>query len=159
MSKPGREPGARYVHAERMGAHLKAVREQRGLSLKEVAKLAGMTHQNISKIERGLVSAPVDTLARIAEQLGVTVALLCMGEGENDEDIEAELEQLFLACDTLHMCLAKLKARSRYSKTISWLSWLAATICVSRYSCVDARLYATASEPPLRLLVASLLSC
>jgi len=76
MSKRPRKAGERYVHAERLGRDLKHAREAQGLSIHEVARMAGLTHQHVSKIERGIVSTPIDTLGRLAAQLHMQVAVV-----------------------------------------------------------------------------------
>jgi transcriptional regulator with XRE-family HTH domain len=55
------------------GAHLRAIRLGRGLSLTEVATQADVTKGFLSQLERGLTSASVPTLLRICETLQVGV--------------------------------------------------------------------------------------
>ena len=51
-------------------ARLRALRESRGLGLRELARKAGITHQALAKIESG--SEPgFSTVQRIADALGV----------------------------------------------------------------------------------------
>ena len=45
---------------------LRAVREARGLGLREVARAAGMDPSHLSKVERSTASLSVDALARLA---------------------------------------------------------------------------------------------
>jgi DNA-binding Xre family transcriptional regulator len=58
-------------------AHLlAAAREQRGISLSELARLTGMTRQALSRIERGENKNPTfSTLQRIADALGKQVII------------------------------------------------------------------------------------
>lgn len=50
---------------------LRTVREARGLSLREVARRAGIDPAHLSRIERGLVSPSVAVLKRLADVLGL----------------------------------------------------------------------------------------
>jgi transcriptional regulator with XRE-family HTH domain len=59
-------------NARRLGAHLRRLREEKGLTAAEVAKQAGFTQQQISQVERGAINTPIETLARIAKALGVS---------------------------------------------------------------------------------------
>jgi transcriptional regulator with XRE-family HTH domain len=53
------------------GSKLRAVRERRGITLKQVAGKAGVSESLVSQIERNKVSPSVDTLLSIADVLGV----------------------------------------------------------------------------------------
>jgi XRE family transcriptional regulator, master regulator for biofilm formation len=58
----------------RLGKRIKRIREQKGLSLQEVADRAGTTYQSIWRIERGDQKDPSIALVRgIARALGVGV--------------------------------------------------------------------------------------
>lgn len=54
-----------------IGETIRAIREQKGLSLTAAAKAAGITKGALSKIETAQVSAPISTLLEIAKALGV----------------------------------------------------------------------------------------
>lgn len=53
------------------GGKLRAVRERRGVTLKQVAGRAGVSESLVSQIERNKVSPSIDTLLSIADVLGV----------------------------------------------------------------------------------------
>lgn len=55
----------------KFGEKLRAVRERKGLTLKEVAKEAGVSESLVSQIERNRVSPSIDTLLQIADVLGI----------------------------------------------------------------------------------------
>jgi Uncharacterized conserved protein, contains double-stranded beta-helix domain len=57
-----------------VGGRVRQLRSARGASLKDVAGRAGMSVGLLSQIERGLSSASVRILARIAEALDVSIA-------------------------------------------------------------------------------------
>ncbi len=58
----------------KVGARIRALREERGLSLGKLAAASGVSKGSLSGIERGLVLITIATLARIARGLGVAAA-------------------------------------------------------------------------------------
>jgi transcriptional regulator with XRE-family HTH domain len=50
---------------------LRSVREAQGLSLREVAREAGIDPSQLSRIERGVDGLSISTLARLARVLGL----------------------------------------------------------------------------------------
>jgi transcriptional regulator with XRE-family HTH domain len=56
--------------------NVRILREQRGLSLAELARQAGLAKQTLSKLEQGTGNPTVDTLFSIATALGVPVTRL-----------------------------------------------------------------------------------
>jgi transcriptional regulator with XRE-family HTH domain len=66
---------------ERIRRQLRALREQRGLSLEAVARAAGMATSTLSRLETGKRRLAVDHLAPLARALGTSVdALLDPGQ-------------------------------------------------------------------------------
>ena len=59
-----------------MARSVRLLREQRGLSLAELARQAGLAKQTLSKLEQGTGNPTVDTLFSIARALGVPVTRL-----------------------------------------------------------------------------------
>lgn len=58
-----------------VGQSIRHLRNQKGLSLRELARRAGVDHSNLGKIERGTGSSPtLDTLEKIAKALNVTLS-------------------------------------------------------------------------------------
>ncbi len=55
----------------RFGEKLRAVRERRGLTMREVAEKAGLSESLISQIERNRVSPAIDTLLSLVEVLDI----------------------------------------------------------------------------------------
>jgi transcriptional regulator with XRE-family HTH domain len=53
------------------GGKLRAVRERKNITLKDVAALAGVSESLVSQIERNKVSPSIDTLLTLADVLGV----------------------------------------------------------------------------------------
>jgi len=66
-----------------IGGNIRALREQRKLTVTALAKRSGLTKSTISKIETGRVSSPISTLIRIAQVLDVPVAEF-FAEPKND---------------------------------------------------------------------------
>lgn len=56
--------------------NVRLLREQRGMSLAELARQAGLAKQTLSTIEQGTGNPTVDTLFSVAEALGVPVTRL-----------------------------------------------------------------------------------
>lgn len=76
----------RYPTAAWIGERIRALREQAGLSMRQLGKAAHLTHSHILKIERGELNIPIETLARIAQALNVSLAEVVRKErGEHDE--------------------------------------------------------------------------
>jgi transcriptional regulator with XRE-family HTH domain len=63
--------GNNYLIA--FGKHVAKLREQTGLSLRELAQLCDLDHSNIAKIEKGQKNCQLLTLVELAAGLGVEV--------------------------------------------------------------------------------------
>ena len=59
-----------------LGARVRALRRERGLTLKGLGRLAGLSHPFLSQVERGLARPSVSSVERIAAALDVPVARL-----------------------------------------------------------------------------------
>jgi transcriptional regulator with XRE-family HTH domain len=69
---------------ERIRARLRALREERGLSLDAVAAEAGMAPSTLSRLETGRRRLAVDHLAPLARALGTSVDALLAPEPQDD---------------------------------------------------------------------------
>jgi transcriptional regulator with XRE-family HTH domain len=69
---------------ERIRGRLRALREERGLSLDAVAKAAGMAASTLSRLETGKRRLAIDHLAPLARALGTTVDALLAAELKAD---------------------------------------------------------------------------
>ena len=56
-----------------VGECIRMAREGKGLSLRQVEKLTGIAYNHIGRIERGKYNVTIDTLAVIANALGVRI--------------------------------------------------------------------------------------
>jgi len=70
---------------QRLARRIRELRQGRGMTLQEVAGAAGFSKGLLSKIETGVVSPPIATLAKLAEALGVPIGELFDGQGPDDE--------------------------------------------------------------------------
>jgi transcriptional regulator with XRE-family HTH domain len=59
-----------------IGARLRAARQQRGMTIAELAAAAGLTSGFLSQLERDQTSVSLSSLARICEALGITIGSL-----------------------------------------------------------------------------------
>jgi transcriptional regulator with XRE-family HTH domain len=59
------------VDAREVGRRIRALRKAKGLTMREVAGLAGISQGQLSRLENGKQGLRSGTLARIAEALGV----------------------------------------------------------------------------------------
>lgn len=67
---------AEKQYERELGEKIRAIRTDRGLTIKEVAAGSGVSKSLISQVERGRASPSLNTLRRVAEYLGVPLALL-----------------------------------------------------------------------------------
>ena len=83
-----------------LGAKLRALREQQGLSQAELGRRAKQSQSNIARVEEGGRSPTVGTLARLAEGLGVEPAELLTGLVDKPKPAKAE-KIFFRLCSKL----------------------------------------------------------
>lgn len=62
-------------HRLRIGASIRAARESKGWSIRELAEMSGVTYSNLCNIENGRYSVGIDVLQKIGDQLGLQVTL------------------------------------------------------------------------------------
>lgn len=62
-----------------LGGRIRALREEKGLSLRAVAEAAGVSESFLSQVERGVASPSVASLRRVAQALGESVGSLFEG--------------------------------------------------------------------------------
>ena len=66
---------------ERIGSKIAKLREEKGLTQRDLANLTGVNQSNIWKIETGKYSVGLDILSKICDQLGKRVDIV-----EKDEN-------------------------------------------------------------------------
>ena len=64
------------IYGERLGAQVKELRQERGLTLEDLAGRSGVSRAMISKVERGEKNPTLVVAAKVAEGLGVTLSEL-----------------------------------------------------------------------------------
>ncbi|MBW4083863.1 helix-turn-helix transcriptional regulator [Paenibacillus sp. S150] len=80
--------------AEKFGNYLKQLREHKGLTINQLAALAGISGAQISRIENGLRGVPKPaTLRKIAEAAEVSYEELMEHAGYLTEDIEGKVPE------------------------------------------------------------------
>ena len=57
---------------ERLGLELRRIREERGLTVEELAEKSGVSATTIRDLERGARAPRGDTIAKLAKPLGLT---------------------------------------------------------------------------------------
>lgn len=63
----------------RIGQAIATIRKEKGLSVRQLAELSGVTFQNINKIELGKYSVGIDVLTKIADALNCEVTITIKG--------------------------------------------------------------------------------
>ena len=65
-------------YRDEIGHVVRRLRQNSGLSQERFAAQAGFDRTYIGKVERGEVNVTIDTLARLAQSLGVTVSAIIL---------------------------------------------------------------------------------
>lgn len=55
-----------------LGQHIRKLREERGIGMREFADRADIEYSRLAKIEHGRTNPTISTLIRLADELGVT---------------------------------------------------------------------------------------
>lgn len=91
----------------RMGARIKEVRKSRGLSQERLAEKAEISPRFLSRLEVGQQSPSIETLARLAEALGVELWELCdFGHEGTVKELQETLRKLIHESDERKLRLA-----------------------------------------------------
>lgn len=61
---------------ERIGKRVAEIRQNKGLSIRKLAELCGVTASNITKIEHGRYNVSIDILGKICNALGCKIDLV-----------------------------------------------------------------------------------
>ena len=70
---------------QRLGAKIRVLRKERGLTLKVLAQLSGLSHPFLSQVERGLARPSMSSLHQISEALGTNASWLLAGSENTRE--------------------------------------------------------------------------
>jgi transcriptional regulator with XRE-family HTH domain len=80
------------VHVE-LGERLRAIRQLRRRTLKEIASAAGISESFLSQLERGRTNATIATLQRLARALGIEVSDLFTTDAGRPQVVRADARQ------------------------------------------------------------------
>lgn len=81
-----------YSRRECIAAKIKSVREDNGLTQKQMAKAIGVADSTISNYETGYRSPDIQTLEKISEHFNIDLAeLLCLKTEQTEQILKSEL--------------------------------------------------------------------
>jgi transcriptional regulator with XRE-family HTH domain len=84
-----------------IGKYLRQLRETEGLTIRELAKKVGISHNTLAGYERESIMPSLQNAYTIAEYFGVPIEYLLKGKKVISEFNDAELLALFKEIDTL----------------------------------------------------------
>ena len=64
-----------FSNVKKIGFRLRTLREEQGLTTRELAEKAGIDHSHIAKIERGTYNLRIDTLYKVVTALGAVIKI------------------------------------------------------------------------------------
>jgi transcriptional regulator with XRE-family HTH domain len=86
----GREDGRIVTEELRLGGRIRALRQARRLTLRDVAERSGVTESFLSQVERDVTSPSIATVQRIARALDLSIAQLFAEEPQTGRVIRRE---------------------------------------------------------------------
>jgi transcriptional regulator with XRE-family HTH domain len=89
------------ISKEELGTRIRAIRKDRGLTLKELERVSGFSATHISEIERGKTSPTIGALVRIAQALGKETSFFLEEEQLSDVAIVRRDERLPIPIEEL----------------------------------------------------------
>lgn len=98
-----------------IGKRIRKVREERGVSQKKLGMILGLSDKAISAYEAGRTYPPIDTLERIAKELGKPIEYFVTNDSDSVqasdayERVEKLLESLTKAVDELKSSISNKK--------------------------------------------------
>ncbi|ALC90197.1 transcriptional regulator [Bacillus sp. FJAT-18017] len=107
-----------------LGSRIKELRELRGYSISELAKLADVSKSYLSQIERGMQTNPsLQVLNKVAITLGTTIEYLLCNEGkapQTEVELDKEWKELILTAIKEGMRKEDFMEYCKYTKYESW---------------------------------------
>ena len=73
---------------QEMGARIKSLRKERGLTQKELAAQLGIQHTHVYKYESGTYTPPVDKLTVLADLFGISLDFLILGKHDEHAPVQ-----------------------------------------------------------------------
>jgi transcriptional regulator with XRE-family HTH domain len=80
-----------YPYATKVGARIRELRIEFGMSLAHLADLTTLSKGHLSSVERGLVAITIETIYRVAQGFGVSPMLVLAFPNEDESAHIAEL--------------------------------------------------------------------
>ena len=109
----GARPGSSNdVVLREIGKRLRALRIQRGVSLREAARLADMSSSFLGMLERGSTAVAISRLISLADVYGVSVADLLANVGEPDTEFMAGPDALVAPTESDDVSISYLSSPS-----------------------------------------------
>ncbi|MNB76105.1 HTH-type transcriptional regulator SinR [compost metagenome] len=88
---PKNKEGALFTVPDNIGQHIQQLRQEKGLSLSELAGRADVAKSYLSNVERNIQSNPsIQFIEKIAEALDVSVHILLYGELAEEEPLDSD---------------------------------------------------------------------
>ena len=88
------------VNLTRLGSRVKKFRKQKGFTQERLAERTRLSVQHIRNIETGKKRASIDAYIKIADELGVTVDILLLGNCDNEiVGYVCEFAELIIECN------------------------------------------------------------
>lgn len=84
---PSQGGAAPIVEEPDVGVTIRRLREERQLSLRDLAARAGLTQSFLSQVERGLTSPSVASLRKVAQAFGIPLAALFQGPAAPEDRV------------------------------------------------------------------------
>lgn len=86
-----------------IGGKVQAFRKMRGMKIKELADITGITASMLSQIERGLVNPSINSLKVVGKALGVPIFLFFKGDSQKDLVVRADKRRILTRPDEQDM--------------------------------------------------------
>lgn len=71
----------KIAQRKKIGGMIAEIRKSKGISLRQLSDMCGVTFQNINKVENGRYNVSVDILAKICDALGCEFRITEKAEG------------------------------------------------------------------------------
>jgi len=101
----------------KLGARLRELRNERNMSLGDLADASEVSKGHLSSIEHGLAAITVQTISRLAKGLGLPPFYLLAAPSESDRDQIAELVRKLPAAEIVKLRKELTKAAKEAAKT------------------------------------------
>ncbi len=103
-----------------LGNKLRYQRELKGLTIKSLSSISGVSMRHISNVEKGKINPSFDVLFRLAEALNLSLDYLYSDSGNEDEQNIQTLTSLYKECPKKYreMLIAIVSTMSQEMKRI-----------------------------------------